>query len=107
MNFFEIPLNKNKEKLSKLKRELLDLEEKIISIEDINYFVNKFGIVCDFLPPSLEDWTHFEHLFNPYLNGYCINPIVVNYDRRCVGFSELNEYDHMTGFILPRWYEFK
>ena len=64
--------------------------------------MKNFGIVCDFLPASLEGWTHFDYL----LERYDGTPINFKYDRRYVGFPELNDHNHLTEFILPRWYEF-
>jgi len=98
MEFFTDELIKLKEQERVIKRQHLDIEEKIRAIEDLNYLIKTFGIVCDFLPPSLEDWTHFEHMFERY-DG---TTLIINYDRRWVGFHELSEYDHMQEFILPR-----
>lgn len=94
-----------KSEINKLKDEQIVIERKLLVIEEVEIVLKTLGITGNLqVAPSMEDWVGFDEPDCGY--DFSDVPLQFNFDRRWIGFPELNEYDYKSKYILFRYFNF-
>lgn len=91
--------------LNKLKDQKIVIERKILVLDEVKIVLKTLGITGNLqISPSMEDWAGFDE---PECGiDFSDVPLKLSYDRRWIGFPELNEYDSKSQYILFRYFNF-